>query len=102
MHVRQECVSDTLEDHKKDTWEVFDLIRQAKLKLKLEKCQFMQKSVNYLGHIITPEWIHPNPAKIEKIMNFKVPTSADEVRSFWGLIAYYWRFVPNFGSVAIH
>ena len=92
--------SDTLEDHEKDIREVFELIRQAKLKLKLEKCQFMQKSVNYLGHVITPEGIHPDPAKIEKIVNYKVPTSADEVRSFLGLIGYYRRFVPNFGSIA--
>jgi hypothetical protein len=75
---------------------VFELIRQAKLKLKLEKCPFMQKSVNYLGHVIKPE----DPAKIEKIVNYKVPTSADGVRSFLGLIGYYRRFVPNFGSIA--
>ncbi len=29
-----------------------------------------------------------------------MPTSAHEVRSFLGLIGYYRRFVPNFGSIA--
>jgi hypothetical protein len=29
-----------------------------------------------------------------------MPTSADEVRSFWGSIRYYRRFVPNFDSIA--
>jgi hypothetical protein len=48
----------------------------------------MQKSINFLGHVITPEGIKLNPAKIEKIVNYKVPTSADEVRSFLGLIGY--------------
>ncbi len=60
----------------------------------------MQKSVHFLGHVITPEGIQPDPAKIEKIVNYKVPTSADEVRSFLGLIGYYRRFVPNFVSLA--
>ena len=92
--------SDSLEDHIRDIREVFELISKAKLKLKLEKCQFMQKSVNFLGHVITPEGIQPDPAKIEKIVNYKVPASADEVRSFLGLIGYYRRFVQNFGSIA--
>ena len=96
--------SDTLEEHIKDIREVFELIRQAKLKLKLDKCQFIQISVSYLGHIITPDGIQPDPAKIEKIVNYigidyKV-TSADEVRSFLDLIGYYRRFVPKFGSIA--
>ena len=42
----------------------------------------------------------PRPAKIEKILNYKVATTANEVRSFWGLIGYYRRFVPNFRSIA--
>jgi hypothetical protein len=55
----------------------------------------MQKSVNFLGHVITPEGIHPDPAKIEKIVNYKVPASAHEVSLFLGLISYYRRFVRN-------
>ncbi len=92
--------SDTFEQHLKDLREVFELIREAKLTLKFKKCQFLQRSVNYLGHVITAEGIKPNPAKIEQIKNYKTPTSADEVRSFLGLVGYYRTFSPDFGAIA--
>jgi hypothetical protein len=44
---------ETFEDHLRDIKEVFTLIQNAGLKLKLKKCQFMKKSVQYLGHIIS-------------------------------------------------
>ena len=59
--------SDNLEDHLKHIREVFDLLRAAGLKLKLKKCEFLKDSVSYLGHIITPQGLLPDPSKIEKI-----------------------------------
>ena len=92
--------SETFEDHLRDIKEVFTLIQNAGLKLKLKKCQFMKKSVQYLGHIISRDGIEPDPKTIEKIANYKTPISADEVRSFLGLAGYYRRFIPNLGSIA--
>ena len=66
----------------------------------MKKCQFLRREVNYLGHIITQDGIAPDPQKIQKIKDYPVPTSADEVHSFLGLAGYYRRFNPNFGKVA--
>ena len=91
--------SDTFEEHLADIRIVFDLIRSAGLRLKRTKCQFIKESVDYLGHVISRTGIAPDPAKIDKIANYKVPTSADEVRSFLELAGYYRRFILNFGSI---
>ena len=56
--------------------------------------------MNYLGHIILAAGISPDPQKIERIATYKVPSSADEVRSFLGLAGYYRRFIANFGKIA--
>lgn len=46
---------------------VFDRFREAGLKLKPSKCHFGQTKVNYLGHVITPEGLQPDPAKVKVV-----------------------------------
>ncbi|KGG50728.1 hypothetical protein DI09_596p10, partial [Mitosporidium daphniae] len=69
--------SDTFESHLNDIREIFNLLKAANLKLKLNKCQFAKRSVNYLGHVISTDGIKPDPSKIDKIVNYKTPTSVD-------------------------
>ena len=92
--------SDTFENHLIDIRSVFELLKSANLKLKLKKCQFDRKTVNYRGHIISSAGISPDPQKIDSIVHYKTPTSADEVRSFLGLAGYFWRLVKDFGTIA--
>ncbi|XP_045023691.1 uncharacterized protein K02A2.6-like [Daphnia magna] len=92
--------SDSFEDHLRDIRKIFDLLKAANLKLKLKKCQFIKQSVNYLGHVILTDGIKPDPGKIDRIVNYKTPTSVDEIRSFLGLAGYYRRFIKDFGSIA--
>jgi hypothetical protein len=72
--------SKSFEDHLRDIKEVFTLIQNVGLKLKLKKCQFMKKSVEFIGHIISRDGIGPDPKTIEQIANSKTPISFDEVR----------------------
>ena len=92
--------SNTFENHMIDIRSVFDLLKSANLKLKLKNCQFIRKTVNYLGHIISSAGISPDPQKIDSIVHYKTPTSAGEARSFLGLAGYYRRFVKDFGTIA--
>ena len=41
-----------------------------------------------------------DPVKIEAIVNWKPPRNVTEVRSFLGLVGYYWRFVQGFSIIA--
>ena len=53
--------SRTLEEHLTHLRLVLERIQKAGLKLKLAKCAFIRKEVEYLGHILTPERLKTNP-----------------------------------------
>ena len=57
----------------------------AGLKLRADKCVFMQKLVKYLGHIE----LQVDPAKVEKVASWPTPKSAQEVQQFLGFANYY-------------
>lgn len=66
--------------------QVFECTRQAKLKLKPEKCQLLQKEVTFLGHVINKLGISHNPENVEKLVQMKVPRNVREVRDSWGWV----------------
>ena len=43
----------------------------------------------YLGHIVTRAGIKPDPAKIEQVKTYPVPSDVTKVRQFLGLASYY-------------
>ena len=58
----------TPEEHLERLAVVFERLSQAGLKLKPEKCRFFQRSVQFLGHVISHEGIGTDPEKIRAVM----------------------------------
>ena len=92
--------SDSFVKHVEHLDEVLTLLEEAGLKLKPIKCEFAKKEVIYLGHIITPEGVKPNPAKIQDVLNYPAPKNVNQIRTFLGLAGYYRRFVKDFAQIA--
>lgn len=79
---------------------VFQRLEQANLKLKLTKCNFFETEVVYLGHLITPHGIAPDPAKLDALRNYPTPTSVENIQSFIGFVGFYRNFIENFSRIA--
>ena len=92
--------SRTFNDHLYHLREVFNRIKRAGLKLNIEKCNFWMQRLPFLGHIIAPNGIAPDPQKIEAVQKIQPPKNTTQLRSFLGLVGYYRQFIRNFSSIA--
>ena len=92
--------SSTPEEHLEHIRTVFEKLRDAKLSMKLSKCHFFAKEIQYLGHILGKEGIKPVPAKTEAIKVMHPPVNPKQVRAFLGLVGCYRKFIRNFTKIA--
>jgi hypothetical protein len=90
----------TYEEHLVHLQLVFQWLDRDKWKLKLSKCTFAQRSIAYLGHVISAAGVATDPSKVQVIINWPVPASVKELKSFLGLAWYYCKFVRHFGVLA--
>jgi len=84
------------EEHAEHLCVVLTCLREHQLYAKFSKCEFWLKKVPFLGHVLSEEDISVDPAKVQEVLDWKVPTLVHEVRSFLGLAGYYRRFILEF------
>ena len=87
-------------EHLEHLEEIFTRLKAAGLKLKLEKCCFFKKHIQYLRHLISADGIQPLPEKLESIAKMPAPKNPKEVKQFLGLVGYYRKFVPRFADIS--
>ena len=92
--------SKSLQEHMQHIKLVFNELRNYNLKIQLDKSEFLRKDVPFLGHIITPEGIKPNPNKLKSIMKYPIPKTQKEVKSFLAMTGYYRKFIRNYAHIA--
>ena len=55
-------------------------------------------SIEYLGHIIDKDGLHPTKEKVRAIKEAPKLWNVSELQSFFGIINYFSRFLPNLSS----
>ena len=87
--------SKTAEEHLLHIKKVFEKLRSAKLLMKLSKCHFFSKEIQYLGHILSTKGICLLPSKTQAIQKMHPPTTPKQVCAFLGLVGYYRKFIKK-------
>jgi hypothetical protein len=90
--------SNDLEDHKHHVNLVLEKLRENKLYAKLEKCEFMRKTIDFLGFTISETGLAMSEDKVKSILSWPTPTSAKQLRSFLGLAGFYRQFITMFSD----
>ena len=73
------------DEHLRTLGIVLQRLQSYGLRMKRDKCAFLQPSVEYLGHKVDAEGLHALPSKVEAILQAPAPNNLQELRSFLGL-----------------
>ncbi|KAG1945241.1 thy-1 membrane glycoprotein [Pimephales promelas] len=92
--------SGSIQDHFQHLKQLFAKLEASGLTLNLKKCSMLQKTITYLGHVISGEGVRTESSKIEAVRDFPVPKNVKEVQRFVGLASWYHRFIPHFSERA--
>ena len=101
-HIDDVCLGkNTQEDHRILLGEFFAVCQENHTRLELEKCEFMQKTMQYLGLDIGYGWWTPAASEAKPLMDAKVRHEdlrggLHDVRSFIRACNFYCRHIKNF------
>ena len=87
------------EEHLRNLEEVLKRLQQNRLRVKSEKCKFMQPSMEYLGHQIDSSGVHTTTRKVEAILKAPRYLDVQQLRSFLRLLHYHGKFMSNLSSL---
>ena len=73
--------------------EVIRRLEENDLYVKLEKCKWKVREVEFLGVVIGPDRIKMEEEKVKEILEWLTPKCVKEVQKFLGLANYYCQFI---------
>ncbi len=78
-----------MEEHIQHMRKMLKALRKAKLKLKLEKCEFTKKQFKYLGFIIGEFGIKLDSKKVKAIVDQPALVNQIQIRLFLEIIRFF-------------
>ncbi|GFU51597.1 hypothetical protein TNCV_82281 [Trichonephila clavipes] len=87
--------SSTEEEHSEHLKMVFERLQQYGLRINVSKSVMGVAQVEYLGFLITAEGSRPLPEKVQAIINYKLPETIHDLRTFLGMIYFYRRYLKD-------
>ena len=70
-------------------------LRLYGLKLDPKKCNFFQKTVKHLGHIVSEGGVCPDPDKVSALTTWPRPETVRDLKKFLGFTGYFRQFIEG-------
>lgn len=84
--------SKSAEEHRLHLAIVFQRLAANGLTINLDKCQFNQQEIKFLGHLVSKNGFSPLQEKVDVIREFPKPSSKRQLRRFLGMANFYRTF----------
>ena len=85
----------SIEEHDQIIIKVMERAREKNVKFNKDKIQFKVTNVKYLGNILTPEGIKPDPQKVKAISDMPTPHDKAGLQRLLGMVKYLAQYIPN-------
>jgi hypothetical protein len=85
--------------HQQYVHHILKKLQKHDLFLKLEKCQFHQDHIEFLGVILDKGTVQMDPTKVQGVEQWQEPHNIKGVRSFLGFTGFYRYFIPNYSRI---
>lgn len=92
--------SNNEEEHEKHVCLVLQKLREMNLYAKLEKCEFHQHQVEWVGYILSPNGVSMDPKKVQTIVEWEKPSTLRDVQCFLGFANFYRIFIEDYSKIA--
>ena len=57
------------------------------------------QEVPYIGHVLTPDALKPDPSKVKAIVAMRIPSDKKVLQRLLGMITYFAKFLLNVSNV---
>ncbi|GFN78116.1 Pol polyprotein [Plakobranchus ocellatus] len=93
--------SSSEQQHLQDLRLVCSRLQDSGLLIKLEKCLFGQRFLDFLGHQVSQYGSIPLPSKVKAITDFPKPSTVKGLQEFLGMVNFYHRFIAHAASLLL-
>ena len=87
--------SKVVSEHVGDLVNIFEILREHKLRLNASKCSIGVGSGKFLGYMVTYRGIEVNPNQVKAINSLQPPQNPKEVQKLTGMTAALNRFISR-------
>jgi len=90
----------TKEEYKQAVRWVLQVLKENKLFLRPEKCEFCKQRIEYLGLVILENEVSMNLVKVTGVQKWPTLENKMDVQAFLGFVNFYQRFIWDFFAKA--
>ena len=87
------------EQHEQTMRKVFERAREKSVRFNRNKIQLRVRECKYIGHVLTPDGVRPDPDKVKAISDMRTPADAKELHRLQGMVTYLSKFVPHLADM---